>query len=432
MHRTRRATRLASMLGAMVLLAACGSGSGESDQPASGDTSPSESGAVASFPVTVEGAYGPITVEKEPERVVVLDASYLDMLGSLGVEPVAFYGYLRTQPDFISAYPWFEGRDLSGHDPALIGADWSPSAERIATHEPDLILGESWQIDESMLAQLSAIAPTFVADGVDWREDLPAVAALLGMSDAGDQALATFDAEMVAAKERLAAFAGKSYIAGWYRDNDLQVFPNQYLEDVGFVPLKCIADSSVDQEVSWRVDSASLDGNAIAAGPQVNDTDAGTELWSPVGADMLWSERSASMAAPMSASYPSRTAGPNRSTDHSRMSWMSSCASGASWRISVISPSRQRAQWRCGHAREGSRACHPLEPRCCCLHPDRRSPCRWPLGALPLGPTGIRRARRASPEAPASARPAPRVAVPSQTQELRRPWASCIQGTRSR
>ena len=80
--------RLSSILAALlctVLLAACGSDEETTAAPAAA-AGPAEQSA---FPVTIEHKYGSTTIERAPERVVVVGLREQDPLLALGIVPVA-------------------------------------------------------------------------------------------------------------------------------------------------------------------------------------------------------------------------------------------------------------------------------------------------------------------------------------------------------
>lgn len=85
---------------------------------------------------SVDGAYGPVTVEGTPKRVVALGENALDAALSVGVQPV---GALASRggtdiPDYL--------KERSG-PVALVGTVREPSLEAVLALQPDLILASS-------------------------------------------------------------------------------------------------------------------------------------------------------------------------------------------------------------------------------------------------------------------------------------------------
>src|SRR5687767_10769155 len=126
----RPAALLATLLATALVSSGCGS--------AAGDDSSSEDGGstgAGAFPVTVSTAFGNVTVEEEPTRVVALGWSDAETALALGVQPVGASDWLAVGGDGLGE--WVE----AGYDeaPQLIET-LEPSYEAIAALEPDLIL----------------------------------------------------------------------------------------------------------------------------------------------------------------------------------------------------------------------------------------------------------------------------------------------------
>jgi iron complex transport system substrate-binding protein len=115
--------------GLALALGACGS-SGDpdegSDPAASGDTADAPSTEAASFPVTVEGTNGSITIEQRPERIVSLSPTATEDLFAIGAGDQVIA--VDDQSDFPPEAPT---TDLSGFE---------PNVEAIAGYRPDLVV----------------------------------------------------------------------------------------------------------------------------------------------------------------------------------------------------------------------------------------------------------------------------------------------------
>ena len=107
-------------IAAVLLLASCGESTIPQGPP---DQGPS---VAASFPVTIEGANGAVTIAERPERIVSLSPTATEMLFAIGagdqVEAV------DDQSNFPADAPV---TDLSGFE---------PNVEAIASYEPDLVV----------------------------------------------------------------------------------------------------------------------------------------------------------------------------------------------------------------------------------------------------------------------------------------------------
>jgi iron complex transport system substrate-binding protein len=160
----------------------------------------------------VKDIRGDVTIEKAPERVVVLDPQSADVMVALGVQPVVFD--LAATDDY-SATPWLEGKLTGEFNRRLVGADWSPDADAILATKPDLIIGSTTTITEGEAHdRLSKIAPTVAGkiEGVDtWQDRTTIIADALGIPEKGEQVIAETEAKFAAAKTELAALNGKTY-----------------------------------------------------------------------------------------------------------------------------------------------------------------------------------------------------------------------------
>lgn len=229
---TNSATRrLARTLGAAVatalLLAGCGSGNSAESSPG-GDA------------VTVETAYGELTLEKKPQRIVALYAPYVDMLSEIDVQPIAFTdGASKDEAAMLDVNPWLDGAYTGEFDRTLITAEYKVSLEEIAKHEPDLILGGTWNIDEKLYKQISKIAPTFVGvekGNPDWDKNFRALGTLLHRTEAVDDAIDGVDAEFAEARKRLPGLQGKTYMAAAF-DGERFFFGNSsWMQGIGLEP----------------------------------------------------------------------------------------------------------------------------------------------------------------------------------------------------
>jgi iron complex transport system substrate-binding protein len=194
---TRR--QFLAMLGAVGLLAACG----DVDERGSDDAAPTTR--------TVEGAYGPIEVPTDPQRIFA-DLMTVDYLTALGYDTskivgVFDAGYFRNEDGHYMS-DFFANEDLV--DP---GYQYDMNLEVIAAARPDLILLPFDQIDGSeQFDELATIAPLLVvptsdtrdpgvryggtASFQDWRSTLRAYGTLLEMEGAADDYVAETESQL--------------------------------------------------------------------------------------------------------------------------------------------------------------------------------------------------------------------------------------------
>ena len=154
----RRTTVLVAALA--LALAACASGTGSDAGSGTGATGATASGATSStggtYPVSVTGTNGDVTIASQPERIVSLSPSATEMLFAIGAgdEVIA----VDDQSNYPADAPM---TDLSGYE---------PNVEAIASYEPDLVvyatepgdLGSS--LGELKIPALQLDAPATLAD----------------------------------------------------------------------------------------------------------------------------------------------------------------------------------------------------------------------------------------------------------------------------
>lgn len=236
----RFATLAVVLLGATLALTACGSS----------DSDDSSDGGSEGYPVTVDTAYGEITLDEKPERVVALTATSVDILDSLGVEPTAYtVDAYENEQEVLERLPWLADLDTGEYSQKMVTAEFAAAPEAIAAHEPDLIIGAQYLIDDQTYEQLSKIAPTYVPAVGDDRDPmwdtLAEIGTLTGEVDAAEQVRSELEDEFAAAGDKLSGLQGKTYNYAQWVGTGLQFHAENWtLGQLGLVPGDSEHDSS--------------------------------------------------------------------------------------------------------------------------------------------------------------------------------------------
>lgn len=235
------------LVAAALVLASCSAGD-------SADSVDTVGASDSAFPVTIDSAYGEVTVEEAPERIVVLGFNYADMLTSIDISPVATSAgpEITDAEQLEAAYPWIDADEVGEVAPALAGADRSASLEAIAAFEPDLILANTWSVSPELYEQASQIAPTFVgvSEGTnDWDVTLEAIGELTGRSEAAAEVIADVEAEYEEARVELPDLQGRTvnYFA-YSEETGLYSGNSSWLHGFGLVPADNQDDTQRDRD----------------------------------------------------------------------------------------------------------------------------------------------------------------------------------------
>src|SRR5215208_3744172 len=236
--------RTAAALAATALLTAgCSAAADEDAGPAS------SSGA---FPVTVETAFGDVTIEEEPTRVVALGWSDAETALALGVQPVGASDWLGFGGEGVG--PWAAGR--YDEAPEIIET-LEPSYEAIAALEPDLILDTRSDGTQERYDLLSEIAPTIgQPEGVGpyqttWQQQLDLVGQALGKTDQAAGLEAAVQQAFTDAAEAHPEFDGTEVAVGAYTSEGFGAYVSgdarvAFMEQLGFQNKRAIEDQATE------------------------------------------------------------------------------------------------------------------------------------------------------------------------------------------
>ncbi|AEF42077.1 Ferric siderophore ABC superfamily ATP binding cassette transporter, binding protein [Hoyosella subflava DQS3-9A1] len=178
---SRTCRAVISALAATALLTGCGT------SPEAAPTAQSSDG---QFPRTVEHYMGETEISAEPLRIAGLDSSYADAVLLLESELVAYTDYRQPGlPEYLG-----EDREKFGTTAESIGELNSPSVEKLAALEPDLIVSAAVR-HEDLYDQFSAIAPTVFSQttGPTWKENIRLLAEALGKEDVADEKIREYE-----------------------------------------------------------------------------------------------------------------------------------------------------------------------------------------------------------------------------------------------
>ncbi|MGY1803376.1 iron-siderophore ABC transporter substrate-binding protein [Blastococcus sp. SYSU D00922] len=245
----RPALRGAALLATALVVTSCGSGDDSGSGSEAGGTA---SGSSDAFPVTVSTAFGDVTVEEEPQRVVALGWSDAETALALGVEPVGASDWLAVGGDGLG--DWVEQGYTE--EPEMIET-LEPSFEQIAALEPDLILDTRSSGTQERYDLLSEIAPTIgQPEGVGpyqttWQQQLEMVGQALGKADEAADLEDQVDRAFADAAEAHPEFDGTEVAVGAYTSEGFGAYVSgdarvAFMEQLGFQNKQAIEDQATE------------------------------------------------------------------------------------------------------------------------------------------------------------------------------------------
>jgi iron complex transport system substrate-binding protein len=213
----------------ILVLAACGGGNEKentaekkADSPKTEDTS-----------YTVEHAMGSTTLEKTPEKVVILTNEGTEALLALGVTPV---GAVQSW----TGNPWYDHIADEMKDAEVVGLESEVNVEAIAALQPDLIIGNKMR-QEAIYEQLSAIAPTIFAEDLrgNWKNNFELYAKALNKEAEGKEITEAYNTRIADLKEQLGDKLNMKvsmvrFMAGDVRIYQKDSFSGVILDQLGF------------------------------------------------------------------------------------------------------------------------------------------------------------------------------------------------------
>ena len=210
----------------VLLLAACG---GNEDKEKETAEQPKEKEETS---YTVEHAMGSTTLEKTPEKVVILTNEGTEALLALGVTPV---GAVQSW----TGDPWYDHIADEMKDVEVVGVESQVNVEAIAKLQPDLIIGNKMR-QEDIYEQLKAIAPTVFAEDLrgNWKNNFELYAKAVNKEEKGNEVLADYDQRIEDLKEKLGDKVNMEvsmvrFMAGDVRIYHKDSFSGVILEQIG-------------------------------------------------------------------------------------------------------------------------------------------------------------------------------------------------------
>ncbi|MGW5973412.1 ABC transporter substrate-binding protein [Streptomyces sp. NPDC055186] len=233
MPRSRSSLRSAALALAaaplVIALAACGGPDSANSDDSKGKT------AAEGAERSVRTAFGEVTVDGAPKRVVTLSDASLDTALSLGITPVGTSAARGAEG--APAYLGEQAEDIP-----LVATVREPNTEAILKAEPDIILTGA-NLEKSQYETLSAIAPTIVPAAGDWRSSLDTYGEALGRADELDKKI---DALVERAGNAGGGAKGTGIVMRWMPGGPIVMnsanMPTAMLEEAGLSPLPLAED----------------------------------------------------------------------------------------------------------------------------------------------------------------------------------------------
>ena len=230
--RRRRMLPTTAVAVVALALSACGG-----DEPDGGSATTSDA---AGQELAVSTQYGDVTVPADPERVVTLAESALDVALSVGVTPVG-----TTASRGGDKAPAYLGEDAA--EIPVVATVAEPNLEAILEADPDVILAAQG-LEQEQYDALTAIAPTVVPEVPgrgDWEAPLHTYAEALGADDELTEQLDAI-ADRAAALKDDGALEGSAAVVRWMANGPVLMnsghMPGSLLAAAGATSLKAADD----------------------------------------------------------------------------------------------------------------------------------------------------------------------------------------------
>lgn len=140
----------------------------------------------------IEHVYGEICIPTDPQRVIALDTTIMELMLVLGMEPVVTSSFVIDT--YITMHPELE-EFYNTHTASLPDLGFPPNLEVILEAEPDLIIAPNDLIARNIYNQLSDTFPIVVYEvklGA-WKERLRLGADLLNQTEAVEALIADYE-----------------------------------------------------------------------------------------------------------------------------------------------------------------------------------------------------------------------------------------------
>ena len=154
---------------------------------------------------TIQHEQGETEICGQPQKIVAFGSSVLESLLALGLQPVAYADYLIQPTALYYEQPIWQFPYMGHHitSPVVnLGLATSPSIERIAKVQPDLILGTEYNTDQ--YATLSQVAPTLLLKWAEADKNLQKVAQITNKSEKVEQLFTETDKQIETTRKMFA------------------------------------------------------------------------------------------------------------------------------------------------------------------------------------------------------------------------------------
>ncbi|MCO5733219.1 iron-siderophore ABC transporter substrate-binding protein [Rhizobium sp. SSA_523] len=228
----------------------------------------------ASYPISIEHAFGTTVIKEKPKRVATVAWANHEVPLALGIVPVGFAAANFGDDDADGLLPWVAQRlkELGASAPTLFDEGDGIDFEAVAASQPDVILAAYSGLSQNDYDMLSRIAPVVAYPkspwATDWRTMIRYNSLGLGEAGKGEELIQKIEAEIRATAAKFPALQGKSAmfvthldasdlsIVNFYTANDSRV---TFFKDLGLRMPDSVTAASTTGRFSGSISAERID-----------------------------------------------------------------------------------------------------------------------------------------------------------------------------